>query len=327
MIKIIFNTIVGLVLIFIWSRFVDLTQIWQKLSEANLIFLLPAFFCMFASPFIRAIRLKVFLSEIKQIPLWNLVFLNGAAILLNFFIPIRAGDFGKGVYLNTKYELSFGKSIIWVFMDRFIDFLTVLAASSIFLLVIPTTLPKNFIIIISSVFCLFLLVTYLAIFRLDFSKKLVVFLTPLFIFNLIKIPFVRFTSFILESFSILKRSKKDLMTLIVLTLLAYVADAGIWFFTFQSLGVNPGYLTMYFGQMLSALTYLIPAAPGYVGSAEVSGSLILSGVFGFEVNVASSMVVLSHITTAIFVIILGLISIFNLKLDLNLILKKALRRK
>lgn len=115
--------------------------------------------------------------------------------------------------------------------------------------------------------------------------------------------------------------------MIVLTLLAYAVDAGIWFFTFQSLGVNPGYIKMYLGQMLSALTYLIPAAPGYVGSAEVSGTLILSGVFGFEVNLASSMIVLSHLTTAIFVIIFGLISIFNLKLDLGLILKKALGKK
>lgn len=327
MIKIIFNTILGLVLIFIWSRFVDFAQILQKLSEANFIFLLPAFFCMFASPFIRAVRLKVFLSEIKKIPLWDLVFLNGAAILLNFFIPIRAGDFGKGIYLNTKYELSFGKSIIWVFLDRFIDFLTVLLLVAVLLFIIPTSLGITFIKIITVILIVTLLLTYLAVFRLDFSKKLVGFLIPLFIVSIIKISFIRVTSFILESFSVLKRSKKDLITLIVLTLLAYAVDAGIWFFTFQSLGVSPGYIKMYLGQMLSALTYLIPAAPGYVGSAEVSGTLILSGVFGFEVNLASSMIVLSHITTAIFVIIFGLISIFNLKLDLGLILKKALGKK
>ena len=83
---------------------------------------------------------------------------------------------------------------------------------------------------------------------------------------------------------------------------------------------------MYFGQLLSALTYLIPAAPGYVGSAEASGSLILSGILGIDNNLASAMIVLTHVSTAIFVIIYGLVSIFNLKIDLGFILKKTFKR-
>ncbi len=327
MVKIIFNSLLGIFLIFIWSRFVDLNQILQKISQTNPIFLIPAFFCMFASPFIRAIRLKVFLSQIKKIPLWDLVFLNGAAILLNFLVPIRAGEVAKGVYLNTKYDFRLAKSVIWIFLDRFVDFLVVLLLAAVLLLVVPTALSIIVIIFITIILTLALFLTYLAVFRLDFSKKLVNFLSHLLIEKHIKIYFVRFSHFILDSFSVLNRSLKDVLVLVALTIFAYMADAGIWYFTFLSLGFDPGYIRMYLGQMLSALTYLIPAAPGYVGSAEASGALILTGVFGIDVNLASSMIVLFHITIAIFVIIFGLISIFNLKLDLGLIFKKALRTK
>ena len=325
-IKILFNSVLGLVLIFIWSKFVNLAQILETISQVNLPLLSVAFAFMFLSPFIRAIRLKVFLSEIKKIPLLDLIFLNGAAMFLNFLIPIRAGEVVKGVYLNTRYNLHMGKAIIWIFLDRFVDFLTVLALTGVLLFIIPTSLSITFIMIIIVILTMALVLTYLAVFNVNFAKKLINFLTPLLIEKHIKIYFSSFSHFILDSFSILKRHPKDLSLMGILTLFAYGADAGIWYFTFKALESNQPFLKMYLGQILSALTYLIPAAPGYVGSAEASGTLILSGVFGIEINLASAMIVLFHITSAVFVIILGLISIFNLKLDLGLIFRKALKR-
>ena len=138
--------------------------------------------------------------------------------------------------------------------------------------------------------------------------------------------FDKVTSFILDSFSILDRHPKDLALMVIITVLAYIADALVWYFTFLSLGASLPFLKMYLGQMLSALTYLIPAAPGYVGSAEASGLLILSGIFNIDPNLASAMIVLFHISAAIFILIFGLISIFSLKINLGEILKKALRK-
>lgn len=327
MIKIIFNTILGLVLIFIWSRFVDLGQIMATISRVNLLSLGLVFFFMLASPVIRAVRLKVFLSEVKKIALLDLIYLNGVAMMLNFFIPIRAGEIAKGVYLNTRYQLNLGKSVIWIFIDRFVDFLAVLLLTTALFFIIPTTLNINFIMVITVILFTALLLTYLMIFQLEFSKKLVNFLRHLLIEKHIKRYFDRFSHFILESFSILDRHPKDLILMIMITVFAYAADALIWYFTFVALGVSQNFLKMYLGQLLSALTYLIPAAPGYVGSAEAGGLLILSGVLGLEANLASSMIVLLHIVTAIFFLIFGLISLFNLRLDLNQILKKALGRK
>lgn len=326
MIKLFFNTILGLVLIFIWSKFVNLEEIIQTISRVNIVSLAPVFLFMLASPTVRALRFKVFLSEVKKIKLLDLILLNGVAMMLNFFIPIRAGEVAKGIYLNSRYDLNLGKALVWTFLDRFVDFLVVLALAAGLLLVIPTTLSTTFIMIITIILIIAVILTYLAIFQKDFAQKIVNFLRHLLIVNSIKIYFERFSHFILDSFSILRRHPKDLSMILLLTILAYLTDAAIWYFTFISLGVNQDFLKMYLGQLLSALTYLIPAAPGYVGSAEASGLLILSGVFGIEANLASAMIVLFHILSAVFVIIFGLVSIFSLKLDLGLIFKKALKR-
>lgn len=326
MFKILFNTAVGIILIFIWSRFVNLGEIVQNISKVNLFNLAPVFLCMLLSPLTRAVRLKIFLGEVKKIKLLDLIYLNGVAMMLNFFIPIRAGELAKGVYLNTKYGLSLGKSIIWVFIDRFVDFLVVLLVAGVLLVIIPTSLSITVIKIIVVILALVLTATYLTVFQLNLSKKIVKFLTPLLIEKHIKIYFERFSKFILDAFSILDRHPKDLFLMIVSTILAYGADAGVWYFTFAALGVDQQFIKMYLGQLLSALTYLIPAAPGYVGSAEASGLVILSGVFGIGNNLASSMIVLFHILSAVFVLVFGLIALFSLKIDLGLILKKALRK-
>ena len=326
MFKIILNSILGVVLIIVWSRFVDLPQIATTLSKVNLAYLVPIFFFMLVSPLLRAVRLKVILSKVRKLSLLDLIWLNGAALMLNFFIPIRAGEFAKAVYLNTNYQLNLGKAVVWIFLDRFVDFLAVLVLAGVLLLIIPTSLNITVIKIIIIILITSLVVTYLAVFKKDFAKKLVNFLKPLFIVSSIKIYFERFSHVILESFSILDRHPRDLILIILITVLAYVADAAIWYFTFIALGAGQDFLKMYLGQVLSALTYLIPAAPGYVGSAEVSGSLILTGVFNIDVNLASTMIVLFHILSTIFVLIFGLISIFNLKLDLKVVFDKALKR-
>lgn len=327
MLKIIVNTAVGVVLTLIWFRFVDIGQIFVTLSKVNFLNLLPVILFMLLSPIIRAIRLKIFLSEIKKIPLLDLIFLNGVAMMLNFYIPIRAGEIAKGVYLNTRFALPLAKSIIWVILDRFIDFLVVLILAALLLLFIPTSLNINVITAITIILTLALTLTYLTIFQANFVRKIVNFLRHMLIINSIKIYFERFTNFILESLSILRRHPKELLLLGLVTVLGYAMDAFIWYFIFVSLGAPQDFLKMYLGQLLSALTYLIPAAPGYVGSAEASGLLILSGVFGIGANLASAMIVLFHILSALFVLIFGMISVFSLKIDLGLILKKALRKE
>ncbi|TSC65404.1 MAG: Uncharacterized protein CEO21_422, partial [Microgenomates group bacterium Gr01-1014_80] len=120
---------------------------------------------------------------------------------------------------------------------------------------------------------------------------------------------------------------KELSLLFLATILAYGADAAVWYFTFSAIGAPQEYIKLYLGQLLSALTYLVPAAPGYVGSAEASGLLIFSGVFGIEPNLASAMTVLFHVATTIFVLTFGIISIYFLKINLREILSKVLRKK
>ncbi|TSC65727.1 MAG: Uncharacterized protein CEO21_340 [Microgenomates group bacterium Gr01-1014_80] len=326
LLKIAVNTLIGVILVFIWLKFVDINQIWATLSKVELISITPIIFFLFLSVVLRALRLKVFLRPIKNISAKDLIFLNGAALMLNYLIPIRGGEIAKGVYLSTQYQIPVGKSLVWIFLDRFIDFLVVLILASLLFLVVPTTLNITFITIIIIIFSTGLVVTYLMTYQSIFFRKIVKFLSNLLIVNNIKIYFERICNFFLDSFEILRRSPKDLSLLFLVTILAYAADAGVWYSAYLAIGTPQEYIKLYLGQLLSALTYLVPAAPGYVGSAEASGLLIFSGVFGIEPNLASAMTVLFHVTTTIFILTFGVISIYFLKLDIGMIIRKVLRK-
>jgi len=326
LLKILFNTILGVVLILIWLKFVDIKVIGATLSKVQPSSILPIALSLFLSIVLRALRLKVFLKPIKDISSKDVIFLNAAATMLNFLIPIRAGEIAKGVYLSAEYQIPLGKSLVWIFLDRFIDFLAVLILASALFFIVPTTLSIKFITIIIIIFSGGLLVTYLMTFHQDFFRKLVKFLSKLLIVNTLKIYFVRISNYLLESFGILRRSPRDLGLLFLITVLAYAADGGVWYFSYLAIGAPQGFIKLYLAQLLSALTYLVPAAPGYVGSAEASGTLIFSGVFGLDANLASAMIILFHVTTIVFVLAFGIISIYFLKLDLGMILRKVLRK-
>ncbi|OGE16389.1 hypothetical protein A3F00_03725 [Candidatus Daviesbacteria bacterium RIFCSPHIGHO2_12_FULL_37_11] len=326
LVKIVLNTLLGIVLVFVWLKFVNISEIINTISKVNVINLLPVFIFIFVAQFLRSVKLKIFLAPVKKIRLKDLIFLNGAATMLNFLIPIRAGEIAKGIYISKNYETPLSRALVWIFLDRFIDFLVVLALVGPLLLIIPTSIPDSIIFITIIIFTMVIFFLYLAIFQVVFSRKIVSFLSKLLIVNIIKLYFERISNFLLDSLSILKRKPQELLLIFGVTLLAFGSDASIWYFTFLALDSSQNFLTLYLAQLLSALTYLIPAAPGYVGSAEASGLLIFSGVFGIDANLSSAMIVLFHVLTLIWIITFGVISVYFLKIDLGSILKRIFRK-
>lgn len=327
LIKIAVNTLIGIILIAIWLKFVNIQEIWQTILTVSPISLIPVIFFMLLGPIIRAIRFKIFLKPIKEVGTMDMIFLNGASILFNFFIPVRAGEILKGVYLNNRYNIPIAKSLVLVFLDRYLDFLVVLVMGAILLLFIPTSLSEALIKLITIVFLVGIMLTYLLTYRPNLALKLASIIEPILIFRVLKVYYRKIINFFLETFKVFKRSPKELAILILITLVAYLADSFIWVYMFSSLGSDQSLIKMYLAQLLSALTYLIPAAPGYVGSTEASGILVFTGIFGIDKNLTASMIVLFHILTAVSVLVFGIISVYFLSIDTFGILKKAFKRE
>lgn len=325
--RIAINTLIGFILVATWLHFVNIEEILTVLSGANFLNMIPILIFTIFTPAIRAVRLKILLSKIAEISIKDLIFLNGVALMLNFLIPIRAGEIAKAIYLNQTYQLPLGKSLAWIFFDRFLDFMFILIMAGGLLFFIPTSLPIIFAIGLLAAGLTVLALTYLMIFHMKLSNQLFKVIEYLLIFEWLKKYFQKIHTFFLDTISVLRLSPGKYLLIIGITIVSYLGDALVWYFAFAAVGQATSIIKMYLGQLLSALTYLIPAAPGYVGSTEASGLLILSGVFGYDQNISSAMIVLFHVCIIVGVLLYGLVSVYGLKIDLSAILSKALKRE
>lgn len=321
------NTAIGAVLIYFWFKLVNINEIIHALESFNPLILIPAFLLMVLSSVCRALRFKVLLSEEIQVPLFRIINLTFLSQLLSFTIPIRLGEVSKGVYLSSEYGLHFGKAVIWVFLDRFLDFWAVLAIALLLLVLIPTNLPSG---LVASLFIIVSLSSVLliaAVLRPEIFKLLVGYLSQVFFIKSFKDKFKKFGFFMIECFELLKGEGKRNFLIAGLTVLGILLEGASWFTVLMVFIPELNFFKVWLGSMLNSLTFIIPAAPGYVGSAEAAGLAVFSFGLGFDKTLVSAATIIIHALSLLFILSSGIYGLYALKFNLGLVWKKVLRKE
>lgn len=321
LLRIALNSLLGAILIFAWSRFVNLNEVGETLRTVDLRYGILFFLLFISSGFVRAARLRLLLKGHK-IALKDLTMLHYLSQFLSFLIPIRAGEIAKSVYLTTQTGSPLSKTVVWVFVDRFLDFWVAVLLIGSLLPFVKTTLPGGFTNIVFIALALFTLAFVIALKSEDLIKKIASFLSNFLVVNSIKKWFVTFTHSIAEGFEVLRRSPLELGIMIGLTVFATLIDSLVWIVSFAAFHIKLEPLTAIWADALTALTFLIPAAPGYVGSAEAAGAAVFSGILGLPINITSAALVFFHILTLLAILLLGITSLYVLKFDLSSVWKK-----
>lgn len=326
LLRLAFNIALGVGLILIWLHSTNLNDLISHLKLANLKLSLLFLPLAFLPAVLRSLRLKILLNDhrLKFVSLLELTLLSQ---LLSFLIPIRAGEITKGFYLANKTKNSVGQTLVWVLADRFLDFWANLLLLGLLLLIIPTQVSgiKVYLMISGLIFLTVFLILMIA--RKKMIQDLSLVFTRLLQVKWLKRAFLRLSETVLDGLRVLKKNPKELLVLFFLTTLALILEALLWQLTFVALGVNTNFLLICLGSLLSALTFLIPAAPGYVGSAQVSTLVVFSGILGLDKGLVSAAGVLYPVLVSVGMLISGLISLYLLKLNLRDILKEVLSTK
>lgn len=337
------NSLLGLVLIFIWLKIVNLPETFGHLLNVKLEFVIVFVIFFIISTIIRSLRLKLLLKA-YSFPLSDLVALNFLSQFLSFLIPIRAGEIVKGVYLSglqianqapskipkdkiLSPTATLAKSLIWIFLDRFLDFWGVLLLAAVTLLLIPTFLPKISFWLILAVFLSFSFSAWLILFFQSLAYRIFSFACKLIPLKRLQYRFLNFGNSIIDGFSVLRRPLNEVIGLLGLTILALLSDSLIILSVFLGLGMGANLYQAILANSLFGLTFLIPSAPGYVGSAEAYGSAVFIAIFGQSNGLSTAAALLFHILMLIVFPIFGLFSLYFLKIDLKLVWKRLKRTK
>lgn len=325
LVKILINSLLGVVLIIVWLKLVNLNLIIQRLSVANWPVLSFTVIAFVTATILRAKRLQLLLKN-YHLSLKSLTNLNFISQFLSFLIPIRAGEIAKSIYLHTHADIPLHRVIIWILLDRFLDFWTVLLLLVLLFPVALLPLPAQIYWLIIAVFFGFTFSAVIILMSASQSKKLLEKIIFIFYFNPIKKLILRLADQIIDGFSLIRQNITDLPYLVFYTLIALVAEAFAWWVVFDSLYIPLPPLQTLIASLMSMLTFIIPSAPGYIGSAEGYGLAVFGGVLGLDPNSASTGVVLYHLTAIILLPAFGIFGLYSLKFNLKLVWAKLRRQ-
>lgn len=326
LVRVLLNTAIGVVLIYFWLKLVNLEEIIQALQSFNPLVLVPAGVFLSLAGILKAVRFKVLLSKEANVPVLKMIYLTFVSQLLSFTIPVRAGEVAKGVYLSTEYNLHFGKAVIWVFLDRFLDFWAVLGLSLLLLAIVPTNLPQSLGLTLFFGVSLASILVILIVLKPGYFKHLARLLSHLLILESLKHKFLKLSFFVIECFSLLKSSFSHNLAIFMLTGTATVVEGICWYLILLPFIPGLSFFKTWLGSMLTALTFIIPAAPGYVGSAEAAGLAVFSFGLGFNATYVSAATIVFHGLGFVYILSTGIIALYFLKFNLKLVWNKLWKK-
>ncbi|MDY6914692.1 MAG: lysylphosphatidylglycerol synthase transmembrane domain-containing protein [Candidatus Cloacimonadota bacterium] len=318
---------VGIVFLIIWINIVDWPQFVLYFQKVNVIpILLFSFFYLLAF-FFRSIRWKIILNPIYKIHLFESYAIFMSGLLINYLIPVRAGEIAKSLILKINKNIRISQSLPTILIDKITDLFPILII--IFLIPIITVEMNNtlrtIIIILLGIFLLFLSFLIFSVHHKEKAIKLLnIFLKiiPLHYRSLLAEFFVNF----IEGMAIMKGRYLAHFFIYLLTVCAVLSEALYIWMVFLSFGSEVSYWQILFGYTLMNLTYILPTPPAQIGSNQVMWVLIFSFALGINENLTSAAVTFSHLLTAFWIFLVGIISFLALKIKFREIVPAAKSR-
>jgi len=274
----------------------DVDAIFKHFLQIKIHFLFVVFFLVFLSHLVKSFRQRELLHMLgeKTQPIQNFIIYMAGLSLIN--TPGGVGTFIKSIYLKKSFKIPTDKSIAVIFLERYHDLLAgtviILFSISVYFSFISLSL-----VVISSVI---LVGIFLLISNQNFS---------VFVYK--KLSKIKFISQKLpdvgpsESFSILT-SPKNMTKGWLLSILGWIVDSLAVYVVFLSLNIDLGYILtsqIYFTSLGYGVLSLLP---GGIGVNESIADFLLVRQ-GLDLSIASSLVILTRISTVWFATIIGIV--------------------
>jgi uncharacterized protein (TIRG00374 family) len=248
------------------------------------------------------------------------IFMSG--MLINYLIPIRAGEIAKSVILKTRENVKISDSLPSIFIDKLTDLFPIIFIM-ILIPLVSVKLNSALYIIIGLLFLIFLLFLAFLFFAVNHKDKAIKIL-KLFLKLIPKRYRKKIEDFFINfvnGMAIMQGRLAENCLVYILTLLAVLSEAIYIYAVFRSFGSEISYLKILFGYTLMNLTYILPTPPAQIGSNQFMWVLIFSFALGVNENLTSAAVTFSHLLTSIWILLTSGISLIALKINLNQLLK------
>ncbi len=306
----------GVIFLFIWIKLVDWDKFVLYFEKVNIKeALLFSFFYVLAY-FFRSVRWRVILKPIYKMTLKESFTIFMSGMLVNYLIPVRAGEITKSLVLKSKMNIPISKSLPTIFIDKLSDFfpiILVLILTPILSVNLNTTL-KTILVMLVLIFILLLFFVFFSVKYKKFAQRLIELLLIVFPKS-IKDRINKFSSSFIDGMAVMHNRYLDWILVIFFTILAILSETIFVFFIFRSFSAHISFFKVLFGYTLMNLTYILPTPPAQIGSNQFMWLLIFGFGLGIDKNLASVVITFSHILTGLLIFSIGYLSFLSLGIN------------
>ena len=267
---------------------------------------------------VRAMRWRCLLTP-DRVSIRRAVAIYQIAIFLNWLLPIRGGEVAMSLLLRHTDGIPVNKSLAAVSMDKAMDLMPaacLLAVAPFAGLHLSRTL---WLVLTGALVALGAGAGVLAVaaWRRDLAVALVVRPLRAVLPGGLRDRIAPFITGFIDTLLALLRRPRILLIAAGYTVLALTLDALFCLLAFWAVGVNVPLLVVLYGYTLFNLSFILPSPPGQIGSNELIGLLIFSGIFRVDRAGVGAMFLFSHPWTGLLMTCSGMACLSAMGLTLR----------
>jgi uncharacterized protein (TIRG00374 family) len=310
---------VGVALVFVWAflRLVDVHSVFRRLEHLSIGLALLSGAIFLSAYAVRALRWRLFLVP-DQVSIGRVVAIYQVAIFVNWLLPMRAGELVKSLVLRRLHAIPISRSLPTVTLDKAMDLLPAVGLL-VLLPFVPLQLSRSLWVLLLSMVALLglgALVLGLGLWRRHLALTVLARLTvwlPGGVRQRLEPFLVRFIDALLT----LAARPRVLLIATVYTAVAVGLDALFCWLAFRAVSTNIAFPVVLYGFTFFNLAYILPTPPGQIGSNELIGLLVFSGLLHVNRTAVAAMFLLSHPWTALLMAGSGMLALSALGLSVR----------
>ena len=322
-VKVTLGLLVGIVLLFLVLRYVNLSAILSVLQKnlatpRGIALALLSGVAFLLAWSIRAMRWKLFLNPIGKVSALKAIELYQVGVFLNFLLPVQGGEVAKCFLLKRSTNIAVSASLPTVALDKTLDLMPVLfILATVPLLGMQMDAALWVVLgVVGGIFCSLLFFVVLAAWKRNAAIELLQKLTGL-LPKAIAGKIEGFTTGFIDSLLMGVSQPKIFIPAVMLTFVAIIFDGLFAMLAFWTIGFPIPFGTAIFGYVTYNMYHILPTPPGQIGSNEAVGLLVFSGLLHLPALQVTAMFVFSHLWAAVLMSITGLACLSALGLTIR----------
>jgi uncharacterized protein (TIRG00374 family) len=315
---------VSALLVLTFLHLVNVGTVSRRLEHLNIGVALLCGATFLLAYVVRAMRWRCLLLP-RRVSIRRAAAIYQIAIFINWLLPVRGGEVAMSLLLRRSDGIPVSESLAAVSMDKAMD---LVPAAGLLALLPFSGLHLSrplWLVLLGTMAAVSLGAGFLALaaWRRDQAIALLARPLEMLLRGSARDRVLPFVSGFIGTLMTLFRRPRILLIAALCTAAALALDALFCLLAFLAVGVAVSPLIVLFGYTLFNLSFVLPSPPGQVGSNELIGLLIFSGVFRVSRTGVGAMFVFSHPWTGFLMACSGLACLSAMSLNLRSTLRLA----